>query len=84
MSNSVCYSPFSASRQPTLLSTRAHAGRPSSFWCRATDTPWSKTMRKQAAAATLVSDPGVSRSWRFYSPGDRDRQARAGSCHFFS
>ena len=68
MSISLRYSPFSASREPTLLSTRAQTGDPSPFWCRVTETPWSKTVRKQTVAATLVSGPGVSRSWRFYAP----------------
>ena len=78
MSISIRYSPFSASREPTLLSTRAQAGRPGLFWCRVTETPWSKTVRKQTVAATLVSGPGVSRSWRFYAPDDRGRQAQFG------
>jgi hypothetical protein len=78
MSISIRYSPFSASREPTLLSTRAQTGRPGLFWCRATETSWSKTLRKQTVAATLVSGPGVSRSWRFYAPDDRYNQARVG------
>jgi hypothetical protein len=76
MSISIHYSPFSASREPTLLSTRAQADRAGPFWCRVTETPWSKTMRKQTVATALVSGPGVSRSWRFYAPDDRGRRAQ--------
>jgi hypothetical protein len=67
MSHSIGYSHFRASHRITLRSIRAPACRPCPFWCDVVDTPWSRTMRDHVVAATLVSGPGVPRTWRFYS-----------------
>jgi hypothetical protein len=69
---SVSYSHFGAAHLRTPRPIRAPGGRPSPFWCDVSDTPWSKTMRNHVVAATLVSGPGVPRTWRFYSQAHRD------------
>jgi hypothetical protein len=67
MPHSIGYSYFGVSHRTTPRPIRAPAGWPCPFWCDVIDTPWSKTMRDQIVAATLVSGPGVPRTWRFYS-----------------
>jgi hypothetical protein len=67
MSQSISHSHFDASHLPAVRPTRTPYGQPRRFWCDLKDSPWSKTMRSQIAAAALVSGPGASRTWRFYS-----------------
>jgi hypothetical protein len=72
MSHSISYSHFGASRRAALHAIRAPSARPYPFWCDVIDTPWLKTMRNHIVSATLVSGPGVPRTWRFYSQAYRN------------
>ena len=67
MSHPVRYSYFGASHLLTRRPIRPPGSPPRPFWCEVTDTPWTKTMKNQIVAATLVSGPGVARTWRFCS-----------------
>jgi hypothetical protein len=65
MSHSISHSHSGASCRPTLRPIREPGNRPSPFWCDVIDTPWSRAMRNQIVAVTLVFGPGVPRTWRF-------------------
>jgi hypothetical protein len=64
MSHSISYSAHRIS--PPLRPIRAPRGPPCPFWCDVTGTPWSRTMRNHIVAASLLSGPGVPRTWRFH------------------
>jgi hypothetical protein len=67
MSHSIAHLHFGVSHRTTRRPISTPAGGLCPFWCDVIDTPWSKTMRDHAVSATLVSGPGVPRTWRFYS-----------------
>jgi hypothetical protein len=61
MSHSLTYPRFGTLHQRMSSPVSAVGARP--FWCEVIATRWSNAMKSHVVAATLLSGPGVRRTW---------------------